>query len=1103
MAYRQGFWNEQGVSIAVAVAHGAVVPPVVPASQAWWTVPKQSFTDAQPWQPPTVKVTDRGAVQYSITSGTYGTTFVNSLLNQFYVDTEIPITDLNKTIVVQWEHTFLGQGQNDIINPPKYYADDPRLLVSAYVYNASGSQIGAYRAEYSGYVFMRSMSGGEITPMAVVVPAPIPAGAVKLYITINFYGYREMNGVAVDKLRFTLSGLRTMLIDPSLLDYLDWADISCDVQSLDIRHGREQSTERFDTGTFTVNVRNTDGKYRYETPDKQPVRLQPGSPVRVEATHNGITYPMAWGFLDDIRQEYSLDGKQGVGLVCYDASSLLASYVGIPGVESAGNLWELVNNFMVPLTGWSRASVPGPGAQNPIPADGDGIRARQSPSNRNMRDYLGLVADTCDGEMFSERDGTLVVTHHFTKYDADEYQKITAHLDATQYDYGPVTSDGYLDSRVGTISSPGVVLDRPFRIKVKVLANGATVGPDQFIAGQWAAATDSVWFLGARPGQGGLVFGAYNNAVPPVRGDSQVMTNAQLLEAAPDGLVSYIGTEQRPYRINGNPTQSEFNGIASEDGEAWNVVRSNVSGSWPMNPVAALVRVGAHVGGAGTPWLGRIYWAECEALPAVSINLPGLVGNYLSVPDRPALDITGDLEVVMRVSIDVLLTAGINRTLMAKASEATTRSWQFVLNSSGGLTLLIWNAAGTSSFVNSTVALSSAGYSNGQWVWLKATFRASDSRVQFFHAPGTYATEPTAWTQLGTNGTLTGITDIRSGASFVEIGTRLAGTTEPLAMKVGRAIIRNGIAGTMVLNLHSSMIPSDTVTSFNVQGGPGEIVTVTVNQTAGQKLLNPLPAELLWRFDANEYPGTGLSYVDPRGRTWTLTTAAAIVPKVVPVPAVPDMPNVVDVCPKELVSSWNTKRIINQVKLANADGTQFSYGNEESQEQYGTRTHQRLDLVGPVPTGTQAYDDPYFTNNLTWIAERLLTQFQQAQEEVSSVVLDARQQGSPTTWPWMLSAFLNWLVSVAYHFPAPPWWGWEVVCRIQSVQHQISPKNWDIILALDQPQARQPIYPQVPSLCGWDVGKWDQVSWDQTQACPVPNDWGATFWQYGKWQPST
>lgn len=41
--------------------------------------------------------------------------------------------------------------------------------------------------------------------------------------------------------------------------------------------------------------------------------------------------------------------------------------------------------------------------------------------------------------------------------------------------------------------------------------------------------------------------------------------------------------------------------------------------------------------------------------------------------------------------------------------------------------------------------------------------------------------------------------------------------------------------------------------------------------------VDPAAGAVLWRFDANEYPGTGLSYVDPRGRTWTLTAANAIV----------------------------------------------------------------------------------------------------------------------------------------------------------------------------------------------------------------------------------
>lgn len=39
---------------------------------------------------------------------------------------------------------------------------------------------------------------------------------------------------------------------------------------------------------------------------------------------------------------------------------------------------------------------------------------------------------------------------------------------------------------------------------------------------------------------------------------------------------------------------------------------------------------------------------------------------------------------------------------------------------------------------------------------------------------------------------------------------------------------------------------------------------------------NPAAGDLLWRFDAADYPGTGTSWTDPRGRTWTMSTSTAI-----------------------------------------------------------------------------------------------------------------------------------------------------------------------------------------------------------------------------------
>ena len=41
--------------------------------------------------------------------------------------------------------------------------------------------------------------------------------------------------------------------------------------------------------------------------------------------------------------------------------------------------------------------------------------------------------------------------------------------------------------------------------------------------------------------------------------------------------------------------------------------------------------------------------------------------------------------------------------------------------------------------------------------------------------------------------------------------------------------------------------------------------------------LDPRAGTLVWRFDASEYPGTGTTFTDARGRVWTLSAANSIV----------------------------------------------------------------------------------------------------------------------------------------------------------------------------------------------------------------------------------
>jgi hypothetical protein len=99
---------------------------------------------------------------------------------------------------------------------------------------------------------------------------------------------------------------------------------------------------------------------------------------------------------------------------------------------------------------------------------------------------------------------------------------------------------------------------------------------------------------------------------------------------------------------------------------------------------------------------------------------------------------------------------------------------------------------------------------------------------------------------------------------------------------------------------YNGLASTDGVTWTNVGGG-GTIASafnffdstasITIGGLAGGSLYQwdgriysvemrtgvvPGAGSVVWRFDAEDYPGTGTSYVDPRGRTWTLTTASAI-----------------------------------------------------------------------------------------------------------------------------------------------------------------------------------------------------------------------------------
>lgn len=214
------------------------------------------------------------------------------------------------------------------------------------------------------------------------------------------------------------------------------------------------------------------------------------------------------------------------------------------------------------------------------------------------------------------------------------------------------------------------------------------------------------------------------------------------------------------------------------------------------------------------------------------LYVPGANDNHGSTPSTAALTITGDIECVARVALDdwsPTTTAGI----LSKESGGTNRSWVFRVNTNGAMQIT-WFTAGTTA--SSAAAISNANLSStadGTALWLRWRLdvdNGASGRDATFWWAADQATEPTSWTQLGTTVTTTGTTSIFGGTADVQIG----GSTNaglPTSGKLYRVILRNGIAGTTVLDADfTTGITSGSQTSFTESSS--NAATVTINRSS-------------------------------------------------------------------------------------------------------------------------------------------------------------------------------------------------------------------------------------------------------------------------------
>lgn len=225
------------------------------------------------------------------------------------------------------------------------------------------------------------------------------------------------------------------------------------------------------------------------------------------------------------------------------------------------------------------------------------------------------------------------------------------------------------------------------------------------------------------------------------------------------------------------------------------------------------------------------------------VYLPGVLNNNLSLPDANDLDITGDIDVRAYVALDDW-TPSASQDIFSKWGAAGNYSWVLRIASSTGIPNLFWSNDGTT--ILSAAATVAPTITDGSALWIRATLDvdngASGKDVKFFTS-----TNGTTWTQLGSTVTTASTTSIFASNATVIFGASSISTTNTSG-KVFRAQIYNGIDGTKVLDVDTSVITAGSQTSFTAATGQ----TVTINRsTSGRKTV--AVTQPTWLFGTDDY----------------------------------------------------------------------------------------------------------------------------------------------------------------------------------------------------------------------------------------------------------
>jgi hypothetical protein len=210
----------------------------------------------------------------------------------------------------------------------------------------------------------------------------------------------------------------------------------------------------------------------------------------------------------------------------------------------------------------------------------------------------------------------------------------------------------------------------------------------------------------------------------------------------------------------------------------------------------------------------------------------GVANNFSSTPSAAANQITGDIEIIVKMQTNDW-TPAVQSTIVSKWKDIGGSNYSYLcrLMADGSLRLLTSPDGSNAVNAQSDAVVPFADGDIGYLKFVRDVNNGSGGNSTYFYT----STDGVTYTQLGSTIVNSGTTSIYAGSTPLQIGANdTNGAENPLRAKIFRATISNSIGGTPVVDFNPSQYNAAT-SQTQWTSSTGEVWTINTGTANGYK----------------------------------------------------------------------------------------------------------------------------------------------------------------------------------------------------------------------------------------------------------------------------